>query len=143
MSVFETKAVAAPGPTPSPDETPQIPEQGDDSAVGWSGDEVVEGDGIEVSDPADAYSRFEGEEGLEAWLDIREDRTLMGWVRDPGGQTFRYTDARQWAKDVTAAGMTEVTEPVAEDAPSDEAATAATESDDSGIDSALQLLDGL
>lgn len=144
MTVFQTKAMPTDAPVPEdPAMQEQIPEEGDDSAVSWSGDEVVAGDGIEISDPADAYSRFTGEQGLEAWLDIREDRTLMGWVREPDGTTFRYVDANSWARDVTAAGMQEVTEGLADPEAEAEAEPAAGAGDDTGVDSALELLEGL
>ncbi|MFK0295641.1 hypothetical protein ACIQU6_34955 [Streptomyces sp. NPDC090442] len=82
-----------------PDE-PQLPAQ--DDARPWAGDAYDEGD---ETDPTDAFARFAGQDGEEAWLDRASDGTLTGWVRDATGQVWRYSDDRAWALDVDGAQM--------------------------------------
>ncbi|MYW67150.1 hypothetical protein GTY65_24225 [Streptomyces sp. SID8379] len=74
-----------------------------DDARPWSGDMYDEGD---ETDPASAFAAYKGAAGEEAWLDQAPDGTLTGWVRDTGGQVWRYTDPDVWAMDVDDAQMT-------------------------------------
>ena len=85
------------------DEPAAEPQEPTDDARPWAGDMYDEGD---ESDPAAAYSAFTGQNGEQAWLDKAPDGTLTGWVRDPAGQVWRYSDADAWAVDVDDAGMT-------------------------------------
>ncbi len=71
----------------------------------WAGDLFEEGT---ESNPADAFARFHGGAGEEAWLDRAEDGTLTGWVRDTDGSVYRYSDVEAWAVDTDEATMTRV-----------------------------------
>jgi hypothetical protein len=151
VTTFATKAAdplppPVTDPTADPQAPPPAPEEGDDSAVGWSGDEVQPGEeGVMPSDPAAAYARFVGDDGLTAWFDKLEDGTLVGWVREADGSVFRYVDPMAWAKDVEAADLVEDT---GEDLTGDTDDMTDDEevdvpADEDGIDSALEMLDGL
>jgi len=70
----------------------------------WAGDLYEDGD---ETDPAGAYASFGDEGAAQAWLDRADDGTLTGWVRDPAGEVYRYSDADAWAVDVDQSpGMT-------------------------------------
>lgn len=78
----------------------------------WAGDLFEDGS---ETDPAEAFARFNGGGGEEAWLDRAEDGTLTGWVRDTDGSVYRYSDVDAWAVDADEATMTRV-DPAAEPA---------------------------
>ena len=85
-------------PTDDPAEGPET----EATPTEWAGDLYEEGD---ESNPDEAFAVFTGGAGLEAWLDRADDGTLTGWVRDPEGSVFRYSDVDAWAIDVRDAGM--------------------------------------
>ncbi|MFD9248393.1 hypothetical protein [Streptomyces bottropensis] len=93
---------AAGDPAAPPPPEIQPPQQ--DDARPWAGDVYDEGD---ETDPAQAYAALSGPNGEQAWLDLAEDGTLTGWVRDETGQVWRYSDPDTWAIDVDDAGMQE------------------------------------
>ncbi|MFF0754396.1 hypothetical protein [Streptomyces sp. NPDC004267] len=94
----------ATGDPAAPPPPPEVqPPQGDDARP-WAGDLYDEGD---ESDPAEAYAAMSGPNGEQAWLDLADDGTLTGWVRDETGQVWRYSDPDTWAIDVDDAGMQE------------------------------------
>ncbi|MER8103283.1 hypothetical protein [Kitasatospora sp. NPDC094016] len=101
------KSLQPDGPVPSgPQPTDQEPENQEPADDGrqWAGDPYDEGDETLPDDPAVA-ARFSAPGGEEAWLERIADGTLIGWLRDPSGQVYRYSDADAWAVDVDDAGM--------------------------------------
>lgn len=90
--------------TPAPGAAMQDPSLTGPQKHEWAGDLHEDGD---ESDPAQAHDWFKGEGGAEAWLDKADDGTLTGWVRDPDGSVYRYSDVDAWAIDVDHSGMTE------------------------------------
>jgi hypothetical protein len=99
-------AAAAPAPGAPPVDPNATP------AHEWAGDLVD--DRNEVSDPANAFAHFTGQENEEAWLDKATDGTLTGWVRDADGSIYRYSDVDAWAVDVDDAQMTRSDSPAAD-----------------------------
>lgn len=97
------------GDAPAPEESDAVPTE-------WSGDLYEQGD---ETSPDQAFSAFSGPGGMEAWLDRADDGTLTGWVRDPDGSLFRYSDADAWAIDVDDAGMSSI-DAADDDGPDDE-----------------------
>ncbi|MFD7829419.1 hypothetical protein [Streptomyces sp. MJM8645] len=83
---------------------PEDQEPADDGRQ-WAGDPYDDGDETLPDDPA-VTARFSAPGGEEAWLERAADGTLTGWLRDPSGQVYRYSDADAWAVDVDDAGMT-------------------------------------
>ncbi|MFJ3793447.1 hypothetical protein [Kitasatospora sp. NPDC090091] len=88
-------AAAAP---PTPEAAPP------DDGRRWAGDPYDEGDEVLPDDPS-VTARFSAQDGEEAWLERSQDGTLTGWLRDPSGQVYRYSDPDAWAVDVDDAGM--------------------------------------
>ncbi|MGA5822249.1 hypothetical protein ACPC54_30820 [Kitasatospora sp. NPDC094028] len=102
------KSLQPDSPVPSGQQpTGQAPEGQEPADDGrqWAGDPYDEGDETLPDDPA-VTARFSAPGGEEAWLERAADGTLTGWLRDPSGQVYRYSDADAWAVDVDDAGMT-------------------------------------
>lgn len=121
--LLETKADwPDPATEPDPAEGPEL----DAEPQEWAGDLYDAGD---ETDPAEAFAVFTGAAGLEGWLDRADDGTLTGWVRDPAGGVYRYSDVDAWAIDVRDSGMSRtdpgmgVEDPNAELEGEDDAAT--------------------
>ena len=99
--------------------TPTDPAEGqgaEETPTEWAGDLYDQGD---ESDPAQAFAVFTGGAGLEGWLDRADDGTLTGWVRDPDGSVYRYSDVDAWAIDVRDAGMNRTDPGLAGEEPAD------------------------
>ncbi|MFJ5143046.1 hypothetical protein [Streptomyces sp. NPDC088707] len=94
----------AAGGVPDAPPPPELRPPQEDDARPWAGNLYDEGD---ESDPTEAYTALSGPNGEQAWLDLAEDGTLTGWVRDETGQVWRYSDPDTWAIDVDDAGMQE------------------------------------
>jgi len=99
---LEVKEMPGQAPVTPPAQTPsgETPSQYD--APAWSGDVYEEGN---ESRPEDSRWSFSGEGGEEAWLDRTDDGTITGWVRDPDGTVYRYSDPDAWAVEVDDAGL--------------------------------------
>ena len=96
-------------PPVEPEDDTLVPDPTDPGAAAqdaaeleWAGDLYEQGD---ESDPAEAWAVFSGAAGEQAWLDRASDGVLTGWVRDAGGDVYRYIDADAWAIDVDQSGM--------------------------------------
>jgi len=127
---LEVKADWPDPAVPVEDEEQEAPEvdEVDPNTREWAGDEYAEGD---EPDPLDSFGALTGSDGSEAWLERRDDGSLIGWVRDSrDDRVYRYTDAEAWAADVDGAGMNRVpgvgdaqapeSEPAEGDVPPDE-----------------------
>lgn len=101
--VLEVKELPGQAPTAPPAAAPAPPPIRSDDTPRWSGDLYQEGD---ETSPEESQWSFTGANGEEAWLDRSSDGTITGWVRDPDGTVYRYTDPDAWAVDVDDAGMT-------------------------------------
>lgn len=100
MTTFALEVKELPGQNPAA--PPPTNPVHNTEAPAWSGDVYQEGD---ESTPEQSEWSFTGEGGEEAWLDRSQDGTITGWVRDPDGTVYRYTDPDAWAVDVDDAGM--------------------------------------
>src|SRR5690606_5935551 len=84
----------------------QVMDDVDPNTREWAGDEYTEGD---EPDPLDSFGALTGTDGSEAWLERRDDGSLLGWVRDSrDDRVYRYTDPEAWAADVDGAQMARV-----------------------------------
>jgi len=101
MTTFALEVKELPGQNPAAAPPPTNPVHNTD-APAWSGDVYQEGD---ESTPEQSQWSFTGDGGEEAWLDRSADGTITGWVRDPDGTVYRYTDPDAWAVDVDDAGL--------------------------------------
>ncbi|MFE2723912.1 hypothetical protein [Kitasatospora sp. NPDC059327] len=91
------------GQDPAAAEMPKSQTPADDARQ-WAGDPYDEGDEPQPDDPS-ITARFSDPAGEEAWLERAPDGTLTGWLRDPSGQVYRYSDPDAWAVDVDDAGL--------------------------------------
>lgn len=101
MTTYALEVKELPGQNPAATPPPSNPVHNTE-APAWSGDVYQEGD---ESAPEQSQWSFTGEGGEEAWLDRSQDGTITGWVRDPDGTVYRYTDPDAWAVDVDDAGL--------------------------------------
>lgn len=98
VSVADGPGAAAPNPAAML-RTSNVPM---DDGRGWSGDVYTEG---AVTDPGSAFASFSDDAtDTEAWLDMSDDGTLIGWVRQ-GDDIYRYLDTEAWSMDVDGAGI--------------------------------------